>query len=115
MRRDHHALPRSKIEGIGGGKINPGIWLVITGKLRPENCVPRKTIAPGQIHHDGNIAIRQRRQKVPALKPGEPACYVRPGVEAMPRQIKLTKLLFAQTGDFEIWQDAFKILAMQDV
>src|ERR1700730_12828562 len=115
MRGDHHALVRRQVECFGGGEIDSRFWLVVAGDLRTENGVPRQIVAPRQIDHQRDVAVRYRRQHVFAFEPRHPGRYVGPGVEPVPRQIELAALLFGERADVEARQDELEIAPMQYV
>src|SRR5204863_9398636 len=69
MRGDQHALGGWQVEGLAGGEINARLGLVVAGNLRAQDRVPGKIVAAGKIDHQRDVAVRERRQQEPALKP----------------------------------------------
>ncbi len=89
MGRDHRAIARLKIQSLRCGKIHPRLRLVVAGDLRTQNRIPTKIVSARQVHHQRNIAVRDRRKQKPAPQLRKAAGHVVPRVQAVPGQGKV--------------------------
>ena len=104
-----------EIEGFGGGEIDARLRLVVAGEFGAEDGIPGKIVAPRQIDHDGNIAVRQRRQEIIAPKTRQAGRHVGPGVEPVPGEVESAAFFVAQRAEPEARQDAIEVAPVQHV
>src|SRR5215472_1374969 len=115
VRRHHHALPGLEVEERGAAVVGFRLRLVRVGDLGTEDHVPRQAGMFGHVHHQRDIAVRQRRDDEFALETGEALDRVRPWGEAVPGAVEVVDIRFAKTGDPELLQQLDQILAVKVV
>src|SRR5436309_7148172 len=112
---DHHALLGLEAQHRGRRQVALGLGLVMARDLRPEDRVPREPAVLGHVHHQRDVAVRERRQDVLLLEAGEAGHAVRPGIEAMPRAVEMVDFSVRQPLDRELPEQLLEALAMEIV
>src|SRR4030095_12097818 len=74
----HHHFVKLQVEKIGGGLVDLAIGLVVTRQLRAENAIPRQPAELGEVRHQRDVAVRQRRDDELLLQPRQTADRIRP-------------------------------------
>src|SRR5712691_2537797 len=113
MRGDHHAFAGRQVERLAGGEIDARLGLVVARGLGAQDRVPGKTVAAGEVDHQRDIAVGDRRQHVFALEPREARCGIGPAVEAMPSEIEVARRVLGQIRKIKARPDAVEIVPMQ--
>ncbi len=113
--RDHHAFTRRQVERFTGSEIDARLGLVVARDLGAEDRIPREAVAAGDVDHQRDIAVRDRREQATTLEPREAGCRIRPAVEPVPRQIEIARHLLGEAVDAETRQDALEIVPVQHV
>src|SRR5258707_14425735 len=115
VRSDHHAIGGLQIEGLARGEIDGGLALIVARDFRAQDRVPGKIVAAREIDHEGNVAVRDRRQQEAALEPSEAGGHVGPSGKAMPGEIELARGGFSKIFNPEPRQNLIQIAPVQHV
>jgi hypothetical protein len=104
--RHHYAVAGDKIEGLASRQIDPRLRLVVAGGLGSQDGIPGKTIAARHVDHQGDIAVRDRRNEYALLEPSKSRRRVRPSIEPMPGKIDIAQRRLSEIGQAEARHDA---------
>ena len=77
-------LAGGKIERLACREINARLRLVVAGDFGAEDRVPAEAVAPREIGHQRDIAVRDRREQEFRSQSLQPGSDVRPCVEPVP-------------------------------
>src|SRR5262245_17951390 len=113
VRSDHHAVSGRQIERLTGREIDARLALVVARDVCAQDRVPGKIVAAGEIDHQRNIAIRDRRQQKPALEASKAGRHVGPGGKPVPREIEIARRGFGKIGIPEPRQNAIEVASVQ--
>src|SRR5262245_62855612 len=115
VRGRHHAFARLDVERLGGGEIDARLRLEVAGNLGAEDRIPSDVVAPRNVDHDRDIAVRAGRHHEALTQAGETGANIRPGIEAMPGEIELVEHLRVGLLKSELRQNALEHAPMDDV
>src|SRR5262249_58252962 len=71
--------------------------------------------AEGEIDHQRDVAVGDRRQQEAALEPRQTSRHVGPRGKAMPREIEIARRVLREPGNPEPRQNAIEIFPVQQV
>ena len=115
MRGDHHALAVLDTERLGGNLVDAQFRFVVSGDLGTENRVPGEVIAPGEVNHQGDVAVGAGREQVAGAQPLESGRHSGPGIEFVPGHVQFAQHRLFDFLQAEIGADSLQHAAMDDV
>src|SRR5258706_2764638 len=115
VRGNHRAISGCKPDRLGGREIHARLGLEVARDLGTEDRVPAQVVAAREVDHEGDVAVRDRRNEEASLQPRKRALYVVPGVEAMPGEHELRERSLVQLLEAEARADAIEHAAVNDI
>ena len=111
----HHDVGGHEVKNVGGGLVDLAIGLVVTGELGAQNAVPRQSRVLRHVRHQGNVAVRERRDDESLLQPCQSSHCVRPWTQPMPRPIERVRFGLGEFLDAEVDEDPVERHPMQAI
>ena len=105
MRRDHHHRARIAVaEKLDRGAVHFGVGLVVPHEVGAEHRVPRQAAMLRHIGQQAHGAVRQRRDDVFLLDPGQAGYRIGPRSEPVPGQVQPLLVGLVETAHAEFFE-----------